>query len=246
MPAPYLSIIIPAHNEETRLPETLGQVFEFAGKQPYSMEVLVVENGSNDKTFQIARGFTDQFPQLKLLQIPQSGKGRAVRQGMLAAQGEYRFMCDVDFSMPVGEINRFLPPVLQGYDVAIASREAHGAERIGEPYYRHFVGRIYNGLIRLLALPGLQDTQCGFKCFRGLVAKDLFRRQTRTGWSFDVEILFIARLLGYKVVEIPISWYFNPQSKISVVRDSFKMGIDILTIRLNALRGVYSSPNASF
>ena len=246
MPAPYLSLVIPAHNEETRLPETLRQVFEFAGKQDYSMEVLVVENGSNDKTFQIARGFADQFPHLKLLQIPQSGKGRAVRQGMLAAQGDYRFMCDVDFSMPVSEINRFLPPVLQGYDVAIASREAQGAVRIGEPYYRHFVGRIYNGLIRLLALPGLQDTQCGFKCFRGLVAEDLFCRQTRSGWSFDVEILFIARLLGYKVVEIPISWYFNPQSKISVVRDSFKMGIDILTIRLNALRGVYTSPNASF
>ncbi len=246
MPAPYLSLIIPAHNEETRLPETLRQVFEFAGKQAYSMEVLVVENGSSDKSFQIARGFADQFPQLKLLQISQSGKGRAVRQGMLAAQGDYRFMCDVDFSMPVSEINRFLPPVLDGYDVAIASREAHGASRIGEPYYRHFVGRIYNGLIRLLALPGLQDTQCGFKCFRGPVAEDLFRRQTRTGWSFDVEILFIARLLGYKVVEIPITWYFNPHSKISVVRDSFKMGIDILTIRLNALRGVYTSPNASF
>ncbi len=243
---PFLSLIIPAHNEETRLPETLKQVFEFARTQPYSIEVLVVENGSSDRTFQIARGFADQFPQMKLLQIPQSGKGRAVRRGMLAAQGEHRFMCDVDFSMPVSEINRFLPPVLQGYDVAIASREAPGAVRIGEPYYRHFVGRIYNGLIRLLAIPGLQDTQCGFKCFRGPVAEDLFRRQTRTGWSFDVEILFIARLLGYKVVEIPISWYFNPQSKISVVRDSFKMGIDILTIRLNALRGVYMSQNASF
>ncbi len=242
---PFLSLIIPAHNEETRLPETLRQVFEFAGNQPYSIEVLVVENGSSDRTFQIARGFAEQFPQMKLLQIPQSGKGRAVRQGMLAAQGDYRFMCDVDFSMPVSEVNRFLPPVLEGYDVAIASREAPGAVRIGEPYYRHFVGRIYNGLIRLLAIPGLQDTQCGFKCFRGPIAEDLFRRQTRTGWSFDVEILFIARLLGYKVVEIPISWYFNPQSKISVVRDSFKMGIDILTIRLNALRGVYMSPNAS-
>ncbi len=245
MPAPFLSLIIPAHNEETRLPETLRQVFEFAGRQTYSVEALVVENGSCDRTYQIAQAFAGLHPQIKLLQNRRSGKGRAVRQGMLAAGGEYRFMCDVDFSMPVGEINRFLPPALEGYDVAIASREAAGAVRIGEPYYRHFVGRIYNGLIRLLALPGLQDTQCGFKCFRGPVADDLFHRQTLTGWSFDVEILFIARLLGYKVVEVPIPWYFNPHSKISVVRDSFKMGIDILTIRLNALRGVYTSRYAS-
>ncbi len=244
MPTPFLSLIIPAHNEETRLPETLRQVFEFADKQSYSVEVLVVENGSSDKTFQIAQGYAEQRPQMKLLQNFQSGKGRAVRQGMLAAQGEYRFMCDVDLSMPVGEINRFLPPALEGYDVAIASRETAGALRIGEPYYRHLVGRVYNGLIRLLALPGLQDTQCGFKCFRGPVAEDLFCRQTRAGWSFDVEILFIARKLGYKVVEIPIPWYYNPHSKISVLRDSFRMGIDLLTIRLNGMRGVYANSNA--
>jgi dolichyl-phosphate beta-glucosyltransferase len=212
--------------------------------QPYPIEVLVVENGSMDSTFHIAQEFAEQHPQLRVLQNAQSGKGRAVQQGMLAARGEYRFMCDVDLSMPVGEINRFVPPALEGYEIAIASREAPGAIRFDEPYYRHFVGRIYNGLIRTLALPGLQDTQCGFKCFKAEVAEDLFPRQTRTGWSFDVEILFIARLLGYKVIEIPIHWYYNPHSKISVVRDSFKMGVDLLTIRLNALRGVYTRSNA--
>jgi dolichyl-phosphate beta-glucosyltransferase len=243
---PFLSIVIPAHNEETRLPETLKQVFEFVSRQSYPVEVLVVENGSHDKTFQIAQSFVERYSQMKLLQNAQSGKGRAVRQGMLAAQGEYRFMCDVDLSMPLDEINHFLPPALEGYGVAIASREAPGAARIGEPYYRHLIGRIYNALIRILALPGLQDTQCGFKCFQGPVAEDLFSRQTLTGWSFDVEILFIARLLGYKVVEIPIPWYYNPYSKISIVRDSFKMGVDLLTIRLNGLRGVYQSPNARF
>ena len=244
MSTPFLSLIIPAHNEETRLTETLKQVFEFADRQSYSIEVLVVENGSLDRTFQIAQNFAAQHPPMRVLQNAQSGKGRAVRQGMLAAQGEYRFMCDVDLSMPVGEINRFLPPALNGYDIAIASREAPGAVRHEEPYYRHFVGRIYNGLIRTLALPGLQDTQCGFKRFKGTVAEDLFLRQTLTGWSFDVEVLFIARLLGYKVIEIPIHWYYNPHSKISVVRDSFKMGVDLLTIRLNAIRGVYTRSNA--
>jgi dolichyl-phosphate beta-glucosyltransferase len=241
---PFFSLIIPAHNEETRLPETLKQVLDFATRQSFPIEILVVENGSLDKTFQIAQDFAAQHSQMQVLQNAQSGKGRAVRQGMLAAQGEYRFMCDVDLSMPMDEINRFLPPALQGYDIAIASREAPGAVRHDEPYYRHFVGRIYNGLIRTLALPGLQDTQCGFKCFMGNVAEDLFTRQTLTGWSFDVEVLFIARLLGYKVVEIPIHWYYNSHSKISVVRDSFKMGVDLLTIRLNAMRGVYMHSHA--
>ena len=244
MTTPFLSIIIPAHNEEERLPDTIRQVLEFAEKQTFSLEVVVVENGSTDKTFQIAHGFAAQHDQIYVLKNSQRGKGRAVRQGMLAAHGEYRFMCDVDFSMPVNEINRFLPPNQSSYDIAIASREAPGAVRHGEPYYRHLVGRIYNGLIRSLALPGLQDTQCGFKCFRGAVAEELFRRQTLMGWSFDVEILFIARQLGYKIIELPIHWYYNPHSKIKVVRDSLKMGVDLLTIRLNSLRGVYKQPNA--
>jgi dolichyl-phosphate beta-glucosyltransferase len=241
---PFLSLIIPAHNEETRLPDTLRQVLEYADKQAYPIEVLVVENGSTDHTFQIAQDFAAHHPAIRVYQNNQRGKGRAVRQGMLAAQGEFRFMCDVDFSMPVEEIGKFLPPFQEGYDIAIASREAAGAVRHGEPSYRHIIGRIYNGLIRILALPGLQDTQCGFKCFRGSVAVDLFKRQTLTGWSFDVEILFIARQLGYKIIELPIHWYYNPHSKINVLRDSFKMGVDLITIRLNGLRGVYTHPNA--
>jgi len=241
---PFLSIIIPAHNEEERLPDTLRQVLEFTEKQAFETEAVVVENGSTDQTFQIAQEYASQHNQIYVLKNEQRGKGRAVRQGMLAAQGDYRFMCDVDFSMPVNEISRFLPPNQTSYDIAIASREAPGAVRHGEPNYRHLVGRIYNGLIRGLALPGLQDTQCGFKCFRGVVAEELFRRQTLTGWSFDVEILFIARQLGYKIIELPIHWYYNPHSKINVVRDSFKMGLDLLTIRVNSLRGIYTHPNA--
>ncbi len=242
---PFLSLIIPAHNEEARIPGTLTQVCNFTESQPYETEILVIENGSIDRTLAIAQEFAGMNRQIRVLQNSQSGKGRAVRQGMLAAHGVYRFMCDVDLSMSIEEINRFLPPTLENFDVAIASREAPGAVRYGEPNYRHIVGRVYNNLIRLLALPDLQDTQCGFKCFRGEVTEELFKRQTLTGWSFDVEILFIARLLGYRIIEIPIRWYYNPQSKISVGRDSFKMGVDLITIRLNALRGVYRHPNAN-
>jgi dolichyl-phosphate beta-glucosyltransferase len=242
---PYLSIIIPAHNEERRLPATLRQLSLFLDSQDFSSEVIVVENGSQDRTYEIAREFTREIRGLRVLQEEERGKGRAVRRGMLAAQGEYRFMCDADFSMPVDQISRFIPPALKGVDIAIASREAPGAVRYNEPPYRHVVGRIFNTLIRLLALPGLDDTQCGFKCFRGTVAEDLFQRQTLPGWAFDVEVLFVARLLGYSIVEIPIPWYFNPDSKVSVLRDSTRMALDLFKIRLNALRGVYTSRYAA-
>jgi hypothetical protein len=157
----------------------------------------------------------------------------------MVAAGEYVFMCDADLSMPVEEIQKFIPPQLQNVDIAIASREASGSVRYNEPYYRHFTGRVFNTLIRLLVLPGLQDTQCGFKCIRAQVARDIFPYQTLTGWAFDVELLFIARRLGYRIVEIPIDWYFNADSKISVVRDSLRMFLDLLRIRRNARRGLY-------
>jgi len=236
---PFLSIIIPAYNEENRLPKTLEQVFCFLHKQDYLAEVLVVENGSQDRTLQVAQSFCGQYPQLRVLQNRSRGKGLAVKRGMLEAQGEYRFMCDADLSMPVDEISRFLPPSIDNYDIAIASREALGAVRYHEPYYRHFIGRGYNLLIRLLALPGLQDTQCGFKCFRGALVEELFGLQTLAGWSFDVEVLFIGRLRGCRIVEVPIPWYYNPESKIRVFQDSVNMGKDLITMRLNAWRGVY-------
>jgi dolichyl-phosphate beta-glucosyltransferase len=236
---PFLSIIIPAYNEEKRLPKTLEQVVSFLQSQDYPVEVLVVENGSVDRTYAVAKTFADANPQVRVIQSTPRGKGLAVQRGILAAQGEFRFMCDADLSMPISEIVRFLPPVANNYDIAIASREAPGAVRYQEPSYRHFIGRGYNLLIRWLALPGLNDTQCGFKCFRGEVAEDIFRRQTFSGWSFDVEILFIAQHRGYRIIEVPIPWYYNAESKIRVFRDSFNMGKDLLTMRLNAWRGVY-------
>jgi len=240
----FLSIVIPVFNEERRLPTTLENVISFMSSQPYSSEVIVVENGSLDHTLQIALEFAKNFDQIRVLRAETRGKGLAVQQGMLAAHGSFRFMCDADFSMPVDQINRFIPPALQDFDIAIASREAPGAVRYNEPQYRHTVGRIFNTLIRLLALPNLNDTQCGFKCFRAPVAEELFHLQTINGWSFDVELLFIARQRGYKIVELPIPWYFNPESKINVLRDSFRMATDLLQIRLNGLRGVYNPSHA--
>ncbi len=239
MPTPFLSIIIPAHNEERRLPRTLELTNRFLQAQTYDGEVIIVENGSQDRTLEIAQEYCQHHPAYRVLSEKLPGKGRAVRAGMLAARGEYRFMCDADFSMPVDEINRFLPPALPGVEIAIASREAPGAVRYDEPAYRHFVGRVFNAFIRWLVMPGTHDTQCGFKCFRGSLAEELFREQTLMGWSFDVEILVIARRRGYSIVEIPIPWYFNPESKINVMRDSLQMALDLLHIRWNTLRGLY-------
>lgn len=236
---PFLSIIIPAHNEAKRLPDTLEQVFGFLKKQTFTSEVIVVENGSNDKTFEIAQKFTEQHTNLRVLHSDQRGKGLAIQRGVAEAHGEYVFLCDADLSMPIEEITKFLPPQLTNVDIAIGSREAPGAVRYHEPYYRHFTGRIFNTLIRLLVLPTLQDTQCGFKCVRAEVARDIFRYQTLTGWAFDVELLYIARHHRYQIVEIPIHWYFNADSKISVLRDSLRMFLDLLLIRHNARRGLY-------
>lgn len=236
---PFLSIIIPAHNEENRLPRTLEQVFAFLKQQSFASEVIVVENGSRDHTYEIAQSFSKQHENLRVIQNDWRGKGLAIQRGVKEAKGDYIFFCDADLSMPVEEISKFIPPQLPNVDIAIASREAPGAVRYNEPYYRHLTGRVFNTLIRLLVLPNLQDTQCGFKCFRAQVARDIFRYQTLTGWAFDVELLYIAGHHGYKIIEIPIDWYFNDDSKISIFRDSLRMFLDLLLIRRNARRGLY-------
>jgi dolichyl-phosphate beta-glucosyltransferase len=237
--SPFLSIIIPAHNEEARLPRTLSQVFAFLEKQSYSAEIIIVENGSSDRTLEIAREFASRYSNLIVIQESQAGKGNAVRRGVLEAHGEYRFICDADLSMPIDELQKFLPPALNGFDIVIASREAPGAVRYNEPSYRHWGGRAINLAIRLLILPGLNDTQCGFKCFRAEAAEKLFGQQTLRGWSFDIEILYLARKKRMRIKEIPVQWYFDADSKVSAVRDALRMIGDIFRIHINALRGLY-------
>lgn len=235
----FLSIIVPAYNEADRLPSSLEKIERFLGAQPYRAEVIVVENGSTDRTAEVVRELAAQWPNLCLIQQSTRGKGLAVRRGMLEAQGEYRFICDADLSMPIEEVAKFLPPRLNSYDVAIGSREAPGAVRYNEPLYTHLRGRIFSNLVKLLALRGFEDTQCGFKCLRGEVARDLFSVQRLGGWSFDVEMLFVAQQRGYKIVEVPIDWYYMPGSKVNGVRDSLRMLADIMTIRRNWSRGAY-------
>lgn len=234
----FLSIIIPAHNEENRLPKTLEQVIGFLEKQSYTSEILIVENGSVDATLEVAQEFAGQHKNIRVIQS-ERGKGAAVKRGMLEAQGEYRFMCDADLAMPVEEVAKFLPPVTDDLEIAIASREAKGAVRYNEPPYRHLGGRGINFLIQVLILPGLNDTQCGFKCFRADVAEKIFNLQTLNGWSFDIELLFIARRYGYHIHEVPIHWYHDLDTKVRALPDAIRMFQDIFRIHTNAWRGAY-------
>lgn len=239
MSKPFLSIIIPAHNEAHRLPPSLEKIDTFLSQQDFTAEVLVVENGSSDDTFAVVQAYAQQFPYLRVFHEQERGKGLAVKRGMLEAIGEYRFLCDADLSMPIEQVTRFIPPSLDRVDIAIGSREVTGAKRYHEPGYRHLIGRIFNTMVRWLVLPGLQDTQCGFKCFRAEVAEEVFPKQTLQGMSFDAEVLFIARGMGYRVQEVAIDWYFNPDSRVRLMQDSLQMAFDLISIRLKASRGQY-------
>jgi glycosyltransferase involved in cell wall biosynthesis len=237
---PFLSLIVPAHNEQARLPASLPQIHQFLTSQAYAWEMVVVDSGSTDGTAEVVRDFATRIPGLRLVQVDRPGKGLAVRRGMLAARGDYRFICDADLSMPIDQVPRFLPPHLPDVDIAIASREAPGARRLAEPAYRHIVGRAFNLLVRQLTIPEIQDTQCGFKCFRRAAAEDLFRVQRLDGWTFDVEVLFVGLRRGYRIVEVPIPWTYNPGSRVHVLRDSLTMFADLFRIRRNWRRGDYA------
>ncbi len=237
---PQLTIVIPAYNEARRLPESFARLYDFLQKQSYLTEVIVVDDGSDDTTAAVVRAWMGRWHALRLIQIPHTGKGAAVQAGALVAQGDWLFLADADFSMPVQELSLFSPNDFPSADLLIGSREAPGAHRIGEPSYRHLMGRAFNLLVQWSLVPGIRDTQCGFKRLRREVALDLFLHQRITGWGFDVEILYIARQRGYVIREIPISWYYKAGSKIHPLRDTLAMARDILSIRRNARTGAYT------
>lgn len=235
--------MIPAHNEEQRLPNSLRKIDAFLANQSYQAEVVIVENGSIDRTVEVAQEFIREHPYVHLFQETARGKGLAVRRGMLEAQGAYRFLCDADLSMPIEEINKFLPPQIENFDVAIGSREAPGSKRYNEPYHRHLMGRVLNWVVKLTAVSGFEDTQCGFKMLTAEAAEDLFRVQQMNGIGFDVETLFIAQRRGYRIREVPINWYFDPDSRMRLIGDTLHILREIYDIRRNWREGVYKHPH---
>ena len=236
---PLLSVVIPAFNESARIIGTLDELAGYLGGQEYTSEVLVVDDGSEDDTAKLVRTWAEDRSSTFVISIPHAGKGWAVRAGMLAARGSYRFMCDADLAMPVHWIDAFVERMDAGLDVVIGSREAAGARRFDEPAYRHVMGRVFNRVVRLLAVRGFQDTQCGFKCFRSDVAEELFRLQRTRGMGFDVEILFLAIKKGFRIEEMPIDWYHQDVSKVRPGVDTIDMLKDTIVIRLRDLTRKY-------
>ncbi len=242
MTGPVLSVVVPAYNEAAGIDTTITRLVDYLAGSSRDWELVVVNDGSEDETAAIVSRRCESETRLRLVDAPHGGKGAAVRRGMLEARGRFRFICDADLSMPPEHIERFFNgrDGNPSFDVAVGSREAPGARRIGEPWRRHFIGRVFNWVVRIFAVRGIQDTQCGFKLFAEDAANEIFRLQKLDGWAFDVEVLYLARKAGYSVGEIAIDWWFAKRtSRVSLVLGGIAF-LQILKIRLNDLRGEYS------
>ncbi len=249
---PFLSVVIPAYNEERRLPQTLQTVVDYLKKQSYNSEVLVVDDGSSDQTAQVVESFCTTHKIVRLIRNDHRGKGYAVRTGMLTARGHIVLFSDADLSTPIEEVEDLLPWFERGYGIVIGSREGTGAKRIKEPFYRHLMGRVFNSAVRLITVHGIEDTQCGFKAFSSDVAREVFSRMKLYGENaqritgsmvtgFDVEVLFIGQKSGIKIKEVPVEWRYGRESKVSPLKDSWRLFWDMLMVRWNDLQGKYKA-----
>ena len=239
-----LSIVVPAYNEEHRIAPTLEALHRFLSAHPWSYEIVVVDDGSSDNTRGVVALAMARIANLRLVrQTPNRGKGAAVRLGMLEARGQIRVMCDADGSMPPDQLPRLLAPVVAcRAEIAIGSRYAAGASTDAhQPWYRVVWSRLANRVIQRSLVPGVRDTQCGFKAFTAEVARDLFALGRIDGWAFDLEILALARRRGYVIEEVGVRWRDDRRSRVSPLKDMWKVVREAMTIRKNLRRGVYPS-----
>lgn len=229
---PHLSVVVPAYNEEKRLPQTLNEVLAFLKCQSYESEIVLSDDGSLDRTVTLAREILEGFPHQILTTPRNRGKGYAVRQGMLAANGRYILFTDADLSTPIEEVSRFLTCLEKDQDVVIGSRALPGSRvEIHQNFLREAMGKIFNRIARIFTFKGIYDSQCGFKCFRRDAARRLFSEQKLDGFSFDVEIVYLAQKAGLRILEIPVTWRNSAQSRVEVLRDPLRMFWDVLKIR---------------
>ena len=238
------SVVIPAYNESNRVRPTLDEILRYVSDRNLDVEILVVDDGSRDDTPAIVREYGRTHPQVELVQNPGNrGKGFSVRNGMLHARGEICLFTDADLSSPIGEAEKLFEAIRQGADIAIGSRWLSAelqTER--QPVYRQVLGRIFNLLLRLVLGLHFMDTQCGFKAFRRDAAQRIFPRQKIERWGFDPEILFLARRMGLRTVEVPVVWAHSEGTRLHPFRDGIRMFGDVMRIRWNAISGAYSNP----
>lgn len=237
------------------MPDTLEMVLNYCYRKPYAVEIIVVDDGSDDNTAAIAEEFAEEHTCLRVIRNDHRGKGYTVRTGMLQGRGDYILFSDADLAVPIEEFERLQPYLEEGYEVAIGSREGQGARRIGEPFYRHVMGRVFNMLVRAVTVGGFQDTQCGFKVFTREASDVLFQQaqlygenapklHTAAVTSFDVEILFLAVKRGYRVKEVPIKWIYGTETKVNPITDSWRNFKDVMRVRWNDLTGKYRFNNS--
>lgn len=242
--APYLSIVIPAFNEQARLPDTLRRIREYVAGKAFRAEVVVVDDGSRDATAEVSEAEARRWPAVRVIRNPGNrGKGYSVRNGMLHARGQIVLFTDADLSAPIEEADRLLEAIEAGADVAMGSR-ALRRELIGvhQSRFRETAGQIFNLLVRILTGLRFHDTQCGFKAYRLQAARDIACRQRIEGWGFDVEHLYLARKLGYRAAEVAVRWDHSEGTKVSMMRDSVRMFTDLVRIRGLDLQGKYDKP----
>ncbi len=237
----YLTVVIPVFNEVNRIGKTLEKIMLYLDPCNYSFEIIVVDDGSTDGTYLLVKEFSERYKEVQILRTEMNqGKGDSVRKGMLASRGQYAVFSDADLSTPIEEIEKLLEWLGKGYDIAIGSRGLRESDiKIHQPWYREAMGKTFNLLVRFLAVKGIKDTQCGFKCFKQEIVQDVFDKQTISHFSFDVELLWIALKRGYKIKEVPVIWWNDVYSKVNPVSDSLRMFYDLMKIKINDLRGLY-------
>jgi dolichyl-phosphate beta-glucosyltransferase len=228
-----LSIVIPAFNEQARLPRTVLETMRFCTAKKLDFEIIIADDGSRDETVALARLFEEADCRVRVLTCPHAGKGSAVRMGMLNAKGRFVLFMDADGATPLDEIPKLMSLLEAGNDVAVGSRALRTEEgvKVKTSVHRYLIGRTFAGLVNLIAIDGIADTQCGFKMFRQDAAAAVFSMQKIEGFAFDVEILFISKRLSLRIAETPVNWVAQPGSKVSLVKDSIKMLSDIILIR---------------
>ncbi len=247
---PYLSIVIPAYNEEPNFRKgAIDEIPPYLQKQGYTYEILIVDDGSDDQTAELAEIFAKKHDHIRVIKNSHEGKAETVKKGVEEAKGELILFTDFDQATPLTEVEKLLP-FFPEYDIVIGSRQLPGAKRQKEPFHRHLMGIVFNLIVQVIAIRGIWDTQAGFKCFKSDVAKNLFTKLKVYGkgkkiqgalvTAFDVELLFIAKKHKFKIKEVPIIWHHVATTRVSPIKDSLRMLRDVIRIRLNDFKGVYN------
>lgn len=244
---PRISVIIPVYNESHRIEHTIQKTTSFFHDR--QVEILIVDDGSTDSTVAIADQLAESHPLIRIVKVAHRGKAAAVLSGLEQATGEIVGFMDADLATPLETWNRCEEEIANGAGVAIASREGLGSTRLNEPAYRHYMGRVFNGLVRMLLLPGIHDTQCGFKVFDRQALDDILPRlrlytdapqvQTARVTAFDVELLFLARKFNHSIAVVPVTWEYGDHSKVNPITDTIQNVLDVLKVKLNDIRGAY-------